>query len=452
MKKWKSSQFNVSINVPEGGVVVRNLYTNNYILIRENTQLIDLLLNRQRPFLSDEPYTYELQRLGIVVEDGVEEYIKVDDFRNDIANSKERLDITILPTIDCNFRCVYCFENEGTKYMSEQDVSALIKYFSNTFKKYKSVYIQWFGGEPLLCKDLINYVMTNALQIADKNKTALVSGITTNGYELDLETYKMLCKNKCTWIQISVDGTRRTHNFQRPHKNDANSYDKIIKNLQSIRDNTNPGVCKIYYRVTLSKPILKHIDDILLFYKEEFSADKRFRLSLQPVMDWGGERIHDVRDELPSVKDTVDCLLKAADMGLLPIGHHTQSSSGLICESIRRNGIVVAPGNYIYKCPMAMYSKEDGDLYRSLIGRLGQDGQIYINDEFNAEWMRGKPFMGDKCHKCTYYAICHGNVTCPYSNKFSKENKNLCRKAIYDEFIPAEILNYYKIKKIDNVY
>lgn len=452
MKKWRSSQFNVSIQIPEGGLVVRNLYSNSYIYIRENLQLINLLLNKQKVFQSDEPYIYELQRLGIVVPDGIEEYIKVDNFRKNIANSNERLDITILPTLDCNFRCVYCFESERRQYMSHQNANALIKYFENSFKKYKSVYIQWFGGEPLLCKELIDFIMSDAIKIADKNKTHLISGITTNGYELDLETYKMLCKNRCTWIQISVDGTKEIHNYQRPHKEDSNSYDKIIKNLQSIRDNTNPGVCKIYFRVTISKPMLEHIDDILLFYKEEFSTDKRFRLSLQPVMDWGGERIDDVKNELPSVKDTVNCLFKAANMGLMPIGHHTQSSSSLICESIRKNGIVVAPNNNIYKCPMAMYTKESEAMSRSLIGKLEQDGQLYINNEYNTEWINGEPYLGYKCHHCTYYAICHGNVTCPYSNKFTKKNKNLCKKAIYDEYIPAETLNYYKLNKINNIF
>lgn len=451
MKSWKSSQFNTFINVNDG-CVIRNLFSNEYLYVKKSEiEIINRLCSNEDIFL-DPAILNILIKLGMVVEKNVIEYKKVDEYREKIATSNDRLDITIMPTLDCNFKCAYCFENERTKYMTHESAEALVKYFDSSFKKYKSVYIQWFGGEPLLCKDMINYIMSNAIRIAKREKLALISGITTNGYELNLETYKMLCENRITWIQLSVDGMKETHNSQRPHKSDLDSYTKIITNLKNIRDCVPSGICKIYFRVTISKSILNEIDNILMFYKNEFSSDKRFMLSLQPVMDWGGERIDNMMSELPNVKDTVDCLMKASKLGLMPIGHHTQASSGLICEAVRKNGFVIDPHMDVYKCPMAMYSKEKDDLYRGKVGYISMQGNIIINDNYNLEWMKGGPYKGEICHRCTYYAICHGNVTCAYSSKFCNEQKNLCRKLIYDEYIPAETLMQYELNKIKNVY
>lgn len=451
MYKWKASQFNTVIKVPDGGSVVRNLFSNTYLYIKKsNSYITEMLSTKKTISLLDESITNQLAELGMIVPFDVVEYKKADKFRTDIANSEDRLDVTILPTDDCNFRCAYCFESERKKYMTQETAEALVKYFDKSFKKYKTVYIQWFGGEPLLCKDLIQFIMSNAHKIAKRDKVALISGITTNGYELDVETYKMLCANRIIWIQLSVDGIKETHNIQRPHKIYPDSYTRIITNLRSIRDNVPMGICKIYYRITISKTILQYIDEILLFYRNEFSEDKRFKLSLQPVMDWGGDRIDDMRSDLPTVKDTVECLLKAAELGLMPIGHHTQSSSGLICEAVRKNGFVIGPNNDIHKCPMAMYSKENGDLFKSKIGELDWQGNLNINVDYNSEWMNGTPFKGDACYQCKYYAICYGDMTCAYSSKFSKEKKNLCKKKIYDEFIPAETLMQYQLNKIKN--
>ena len=448
---YKSSQFNILVPTPDNGIVIRNLFSQKYLHVPEpmRDKVIEYLdMSTCAHTDLESTYINRLVQGGFLVPYDEEESAKVDSFRKDIAQATDQLDITILPTDDCNFRCAYCFEYERHSYMSHDTAESIVKYFEKNFSRYRKVYIQWFGGEPLLCKDTIHYIMTNAIRIAKRERVSLIAGITTNGYELDVETYKMLCANRISWIQISVDGTRDIHNFQRPHKCNHDSYTRIVNNLKAIRDQVPAGMCKIYYRVTISKQILQRIDEVLQFYKQEFAYDNRFRLSLQPIMDWGGDRVGNILDELPSVEDTVGCLKKAAMYGLMPIGHHTQAASGVVCEAMRVNGFVVGPDNTVHKCPMAMYANTDSCVNKGVIGHLSQEGDMHLNTANNNAWCEGSPYKGELCYKCRYYAICHGNVTCPYSMKFSNEKKNLCRKSIYDEYVPAETMMMYLLGKV----
>jgi len=65
------------------------------------------------------------------------------------------LNIVLVPGLDCNFKCPYCFEKvNGTENLFETNLeayfSALRLYTKNNFKNYETVEISLFGGEPLL--------------------------------------------------------------------------------------------------------------------------------------------------------------------------------------------------------------------------------------------------------------------------------------------------------------
>lgn len=66
----------------------------------------------------------------------------------------------IAPTLNCNYNCVYCFENKENRKLrmnfntAEDILSFIIKQIESN-KLIKSIKITWFGGEPLLSYDLI---------------------------------------------------------------------------------------------------------------------------------------------------------------------------------------------------------------------------------------------------------------------------------------------------------
>ena len=67
------------------------------------------------------------------------------------------LSITIVPTLDCNFRCTYCYEKgQRSPYRIQDDVKTKIyEYVEKKINEIKNLNITWYGGEPLLEKTTI---------------------------------------------------------------------------------------------------------------------------------------------------------------------------------------------------------------------------------------------------------------------------------------------------------
>lgn len=105
-----------------------------------------------------ETFKNTLKENGIIVESNeVEvELYKYFYYNNAFANQVPFL--YIAPTMKCNFGCFYCFEN-GNKNMGNMtnDIALKIVQFLKAQKKDK-VNIVWFGGEPLLGFNQIQYI------------------------------------------------------------------------------------------------------------------------------------------------------------------------------------------------------------------------------------------------------------------------------------------------------
>ena len=106
----------------------------------------------------------------------------------------------------CNLRCKYCFMALGTGEMTEEVAKAAVDYAIKHSGKY--VRVNFFGGEPLLRFDLIQYV-TNYIKTATDKPTRL--DIVTNGTLLSQEFFDFAVENKIR-ISLSYDGLANDDN------------------------------------------------------------------------------------------------------------------------------------------------------------------------------------------------------------------------------------------------
>lgn len=109
----------------------------------------------------DDEEIRDLRRRKIVVspeeDDLYLDYLRLSYFKS--AYSSDNLGLTILPTIGCNLRCPYCFEeSKPTGLMSDEIIENLISFIKKNAvnKKYT---ITWFGGEPLLGISVIEKIL-----------------------------------------------------------------------------------------------------------------------------------------------------------------------------------------------------------------------------------------------------------------------------------------------------
>lgn len=119
------------------------------------------------------------------------------------------ISINITATLKCNARCYYCYEN-GVKHsdFEEKQLFLLIKFLKERVRENDTLLLNWFGGEPLMNKKVLNFV-SNELK---RYGISFCSYIITNG---SLINKKMVTTDFIRWnvkdVQITLDGLGETY-------------------------------------------------------------------------------------------------------------------------------------------------------------------------------------------------------------------------------------------------
>ena len=93
--------------------------------------------------------------------------------------------LTVLPTLECNFNCWYCFEDKLSGKLSKQHMDDIVDYVKRKVenREIDGIELDWFGGEPMLYFYEIIYPLSMDLKkIAFENGIPFHHHITTNGY------------------------------------------------------------------------------------------------------------------------------------------------------------------------------------------------------------------------------------------------------------------------------
>jgi len=134
------------------------------------------------------------------------------------CGNKSRLLMQFHITGKCNLSCKHCYRTQGdAQPLSFNDIIGVIQQFDELKTLYnknnrveKKAHINLTGGEPLLREDIFDL-----LNYMGKNRDKFSYGILTNGTLIDEKMTDSLKKNRVSFVQLSVDGNRRTHDSLR---------------------------------------------------------------------------------------------------------------------------------------------------------------------------------------------------------------------------------------------
>ena len=221
--------------------------------------------------------------------------LSIETQKNDIHRraslvSSKILELTILPTERCNFRCVYCYENYQKGRMSQEMVNAIKNLIYKRCKEGKEIKlgISWFGGEPLLTKDIVYEVSGYATALSHEYPNFhYEGGMTTNGYLLDIDTLSKLTEFGVKRYQISLDGPQEIHDKSRIRANGKGTFARIWSNLLAIRDSSLP--VSIMLRLHFTPDTINLLDPLIENIRKEFIQDKRFSFLFKPIGRFGGD-------------------------------------------------------------------------------------------------------------------------------------------------------------------
>lgn len=379
---------------------------------------------------------------GYIVKDEVDEFKLIKFNHLKAKYNTNSLGITIAPTLECNFACPYCYETPKKGYMSEEIQSAIIKMVEARAAKINDLSITWYGGEPLLGKDIIIALSTKFIEICERYNVVYNASMITNGYMLNEETVDKLKELKITDYQITIDGPPEIHNSRRKLKaGKGETFYRLINNIKLLKSRD----LKPHIRVNIDRTNEGCIDELLRILKENYLNDiiiniGHVRGDTDACSSIEGECLSD-KEYSEFEFEYKDLLKKHGFTNASSLEYYPKAKYNY-CGADCISSFVVDAEGYMYKC-----WNEIGDVGTS-IGNILEviDNNIEdskANEEYtyvnNLRYMLWSPFEFEDCRKCWLLPICMGG--CPYNGM---QNKNLpkCEKWRYT--IENSMLTKYK--------
>ena len=239
------SKFNIFF-VYEGSHIGYNSFSNEFILLEP--LLYDLYnvgckkndFNELRDIHSE--YYHFLIKQGFLVDETLNEFEKVKELSYKIDNDDSCFELTINPTMNCNFKCWYCYETHiKDSKMDQETIDGTIRFVENVITNQsglKHFHISFFGGEPLLYFDkVIKPILMSVSKICKNKNISFGSGMTTNGLLIDQEMLNICKQYSLHSFQITLDGNKERHDKVRFISEGRGSFDKIVSNIISIAKN-----------------------------------------------------------------------------------------------------------------------------------------------------------------------------------------------------------------------
>jgi uncharacterized protein len=346
-----------------------------------------------------------LSENGFLISSGVDENVLSNEMYHS-ARQPSELHLIVMPTEDCNFRCVYCYESFELKEMQEGTMNGIVKFIENNLYL-KTLRISWFGGEPMYAKNVIYSLSERLIKVCEERGIAYSASMTTNAFLIDHEAFEKLIACRVINYQVTLDGLKESHDSKRVQKDGSGSFDVIIQNLKGMRDT------KLDFTVTLRV----HFDqdnylttaDLTNYLSQEFGNDGRFQVYYKAVGQWGGKNDDNLNvcDDKQAIELTLKNYVHATKSGLpTPFLESTMKQEGFVCYAAKPNSFLIRSNGRLGKCTVAL-EDESND-----IGFLTDTGQMIINERKLHAWV-GEDEQSDKvCQSCFFRPACQG-AACP---------------------------------------
>ncbi len=311
---------------------------------------------------------------------------------------------------DCNFRCRYCFADEGAYHskresMDFQTAKAAVDFLIQNSGKRKVLEMDFFGGEPLMNLDVLKKTVYYAKEEGAKAGKKFLFTTTTNALLLNDETIRFF-NEEMENVVLSLDGRPEVHDAIRKSINGKGTFDLIIDKIKkfiSLR-----GEKSYYVRGTFTAKNLDFSKDVL------FIADQGVdSISMEPVVT----EIPDLaigKEHLPAIEkeyeNLCDAYLKRHAEGKgFNFFHFNIDLEGGPCLS-KRVSACGAGNEYFSVVP-------NGDLYpcHQFAGdkafRMGSVFEGITKPSLREKFKNSCLFTRKKCENCFAKFICSGGCS-----------------------------------------
>ena len=408
--QYKNNGYAIVLDVNSGSVHVVDEIVYDVIALLDQGAEEAEVLEKLRESYPEEELKTALDEIHTLTEQGM--LFTEDIYENAIEHFKERPTVVKALCLhiahDCNLACRYCFAEEGEYHGRRAPMSfevgkkALDFLIANSGSR-KNLEVDFFGGEPLMnwqvVKDLVAYGREQE-KIHNKNFRFT---LTTNGVLVDDEVMEF-CNREMGNVVMSIDGRKEVHDYMRPFRKGAGSYDLIVPKFQKWAESRNQD--KYYARGTFTHHNLDFSKDVLHL------ADLGFKqISVEPVVAPADADYALQPEDLPKIFEEYDNLAKEMvkrkkEGNGFNFFHFMIDLTGGPCVYKRLSGcgsgteyLAVTPWGDLYPCHQ--FVGEENFL-------LGNVDEGITRPEICQEFKGCNVYAKEECKKCFARFYCSG--------------------------------------------
>lgn len=403
---YRASRFNVCVQQANGALLVFNSYNSALVEFSGETAAVVSEVLAGREAAQGDVAAY-LASQGLIIPSDLDEMELANDLHQAGLDDNGTLGLMLLSHENCNFRCVYCYEEFKKNRMLPEVVEGVVALVRKRAPRLRSLSIGWFGGEPLLAFDIIEDVSTRLRSICATHGIAYSSQMTTNGYHLDADRAARCIAAGITRYQITLDGPAETHDKLRVLASGGPTSARIVENLQHLRDHASGFHVAI--RVNFSPDNLELMPAFVKWLGGEFGNDERFSIRFRPIGRWGGpnDESLNICDHHVAESQEISLMSKAMEAGFgLQTWKDAMQLYGSICYAASPRHLVIGSDGTIYKCTVAFNDP------RNHVGHIDSEGNLNLNEDLIHLWTRSGEETDAECRDCSFRPPCQGNL-CP---------------------------------------
>ena len=299
---------------------------------------------------------------------------------------------TLLTTTACNAQCHYCYQQGiQTQFMTKQVIDDLINFFIED-RVSPPLKLRWFGGEPLLNIEIIDYMCEQL----NKNNITYQSIFLSNGYLIKNLTKEDLIRWNVKTFQITIDGYGDVYNKIKKYKfkDDLDPFATIIKNIDFLLQNK----IKVSIRMNLDYNNVNEQKQLVDFLKSKYAKSSYFSIYSSPLYNLiNFNSINNNKEDRKKIfqnyKQMIRYIGKAKTLPRRIKRTHCMADNG--------TSIVVAPNGFISTCEHHPY---DGYYTKNI-------KDIPYNLQQINKWAEKTPFK-KQCKTCFYKPQCYTLKNC----------------------------------------
>ena len=358
---------------------------------------------------------------GFVIDNKVDELDLLRNVYKAAQNNKNVARITICPTLDCNFSCSYCYERREKGKMSEKVQERILEKIRQLYEiGIEKINVTWYGGEPLLCKDIIFDMSKEIISIAENYVRKCDFAIITNGSLIDKEVIDIFRDIKMKTIQMTLDGDKDIHDKRRKYIDGSSTFDDIVNNIKILLE---VGM-NVNIRVNIDKDNVNGYNAIRHYFKQYKGVNCYPAFVTE-------ESTQNILQREKCIKNSE----KKFFMKNFKIDYHNVHIEEVIrpevgiCMAIHKYSYVFSYDGNVYKCinDVSMPWKAIGNIMNEV-----------VNDE---ESCYGQNIFNDEnCSMCSYLPLCYGRCSWEYTEK----REHTCSDIKY---LLKDILRYKYLRK-----